>query len=504
MRSRRNSRRDSRITIAALALAGSCAALAGCRREDERLNVLLVTLDTTRADALSCYGAPPGSTPNLDELAAQGARFDCAISTAAVTPVSHASILTGLENMEHGVRVLSADSGFRLPERARTLATLLHSAGWATAAIHSAFPVSAHFGFQRGFDVFESLEGELSRKNERDGWDVATLQRRSDETTERVLSNLAARPEPWFLWIHYWDPHDDARVPPDEALPRELPRNADGRPLAGRELYAAEVHYMDAQFGRVIAELKRRGEWERTIVVVVADHGEGLGDHAWNFHRLLYQEQIRVPLIVRIPGVAAHTTHGELVRTTDIAPTVLDYTAQRERVPMSGRTLRPLLEGRSEAPRVAYADQINGFDRNAGMVRARPLDTFLYCAMTREWKLIYRPEHPDASELYHLSEDPRELSNVYTREHPMTHELGRVLAERNGWVLAPFPPSADTSRAGPNASSALATLGYAEGEIDETRAHGWAWTCPEHSDVVTPDRRACPRCQSAPLLVRPR
>lgn len=492
---------SARTVLALASLLALGVLAASCGHDAPRRNVLLVTLDTTRADALSCYGAPAGSTPNLDALAKEGARFELAISTAAVTPVSHASILTGLENMEHGVRVLSAGSGFRLGDDVPTLATVLKKAGWSTAAVHSAFPVSAYFGFKRGFDVFESFDGEMTKREKGDMWDVASLQRRSDETTERVLDALAKSKEPWFCWIHYWDPHDDVRVPPDAEIPASVPRLPDGRPMASRELYASEVRYVDEQLGRVIARLKERGEWDDTIVVVVADHGEGLGDHGWLHHRVLWQEQIRVPLLVRVPGVA-HREIPELVRTTDIYPTVLDYLGIAQPRRTSGRTLRALLEGNHDAPRTAYADQINGYDKNAGLVRNRPHDAFLYAIVEREWKLVWRPEFPEQSELYHLAVDPRETTNLFLdpRHAERVKALADELAARKGWVVEPFPVVAGGTSA--SAQAVLDQTGYVGGDTSDLHATDWSWTCALHRAWRSEERARCPTCGALPLLVR--
>src|SRR5258706_3993209 len=268
---------------------------AACSRED-RMNVVLVTLDTTRADFLGAYRRPGNPTPNFDAVAVEGTRFDLAISTAAVTPVSHASILTGLDNGKHGLRVLSAKSGFRLRPDVPTLATVLHEHGYRTGAVHSAFPVSSTFGFRNGFDVFESVEGELRGEGPHRTWDVAKFQRRSDDTTRIALDFVKAAKEPFFLWVHYWDPHDGVRVPPKELLPKNLWRKGvDGETEESRELYAAEVSYVDAQFGRLVSALRERAELEHTIFVIVADHGEGLGDHGCGHHRIIYHEEIRAP-----------------------------------------------------------------------------------------------------------------------------------------------------------------------------------------------------------------
>jgi arylsulfatase A-like enzyme len=487
---------------ALLALALGCAA---CSRET-RTNVVLVTLDTTRADYLGAYGKSGDPTPNLDALAAQGTRFDLAISSAALTPVSHASILTGLENREHGLRVLSAQSGFRLRSDVPTLATVLHGAGYRTAAVHSAFPVSSYFGFQNGFDAFESVEGQMGRLRgnaARRTWDLAKFQRRSDETTDLALDWLKSTKSPFFLWIHYWDPHDDVLVPPPERLPANLRRiGADGQPQPSLELYAAEVSYVDAQIGRLIAALKASGKFEHTLFVVVADHGEGLGDHGWDHHRILYQEQIRVPLIVRVPGAKQAAEVADLVRTIDIYPTVLDYLGVLAPKPVSGASLRPLIEGRPDPPRIAFADQINGYDWNASMVDSHPQFDFLYCAMDRDWKLIYRPSHPDASELYEIARDPREEKNLFRERADEALRLERKLARQDGWVTAPF--GKDASAPDPkDAQHALDVLGYTTGgSQDGAPSPQWSWTCPEHASVRQDARGKCPTCGTPLIPVR--
>lgn len=482
-------------------VAGLCIvaglALAACGKQPKRPNVLLVTLDTTRADFLSCYGGPQGTTPNLDALAERGVRCDDAYVSASVTPVSHATIMTGRDNPEHGLRVLSGLSGYSLPPDVPTLATTLKEAGWNTAAIHSAFPVSGYFGFQRGFDRFESFDGVL--KTSQAGtmsWDLQKLQRRSDETTGLVLDELARDERPFFLWIHYWDPHDPVKLPPAEHLPASLPRDARGLLLPTRELYAAEVSYVDRQFARVLANLEERGELEDTIIVVVADHGEGLGDHGWDFHRILYQEQVRTPLILAGPGVPRAVLE-QTVRSADIAPTIWDLVGVTSPEGGSGRSLRPMWEGKETAGRSAFMDQINGYDLNAKMVEARPQDAFLYAVVDTGWKLIWRPHMPDASELYDLRADPRETRNLYATERAQAVRLQKLLASRGGFVTAPFPPTgggdADAVRA------ALTGLGYAGGASAyiDTR---WGWFCPEHPEPREQEFLPCRRCGAPPLL----
>lgn len=460
---------------------GALLALAGCGRE-RRPNVVLVTLDTTRADFLSAYGRRSVQTPRFDALAEEGVRFERALSASAVTPVSHATILTGLYPYRHHLRVLAAGSGDRLPADVPTLATRFHDAGYTTLAVHSAFPVSDNWGFGRAFDVFESFDGSMQATANGAAWDVTELQRRSDDTTSLALARLAGVREPFFLWVHYWDPHDPWLYPPDELL-EGIPR-VDGHPKPGSETYAREVHYMDSQFGRLVDGLRADGRYDRTVVAVTADHGEGLEDglerHAWAAHRMLYQEQIWVPLLLRVPGGPVRRVVPELVSTVDIAPTLLDY-AGLPAGDLDGRSLRPLVEGRVLEPRVLYADQINGYDQNAKMVEKRPDAAFLYCAIDAEgWKLIYKPHDPAASELYHLTEDPDERDNRYAERADVVERLLEDLAKRNPWVLAPFPDEGED-----DVSGQLSALGYAAGAVSDVE---WSWTCPEHPDVREPER----------------
>ena len=462
-------------------------------------NVVLVTLDTTRADALGCYGAPGNPTQHLDALASAGARFDMAISSSALTPVSHSTILTGLDNHEHGVRVLAAGSGFRLGKDVPTLATILRANGYHTAAIHSAFPVSSWFGFANGFEVFDSFDTSLDA-GQGGKWNVLEFQRRSDETTDLVLDWLSEGERPFFLWVHYWDPHDAVKVPPASDLPPDLPRTPQGQPLASRELYSAEVRYVDSQFGRLVEALRARGEYERTLFVVVADHGEGLGDHGWAYHRLVYQEQIRVPLIVRIPEQGPRPAIEPVVRSRDIQPTVLDYLELRAPKPVSGRSLRTLLEGRAEEPRLAFADQINGYDLNASMVQSRPYDDFLYMVIDGPHKLIWRPNHPERSELFDLSADPRELDNRFAREPMLVERLLLHLAKEQPWVSAPFPKAVSEEHLA-GARNVLEGLGYVGNEAAAPPSQ-WAWFCPRHPLPRVPANGPCGTCGSLKVLVK--
>ena len=450
-------RRQHVLSSSVMAVLG-LALLCGCPDEqnagnaDGRPNVLLVTLDTTRTERLSCYGHSVKTSPTLDALAQDGVKFDLGVVQAAVTPVSHASIMTGLNPYQHGVRVLYAKSGYRLSGSVPTLATVLGEEGWSTGAFLSAYPVSERFGLDQGFDKFDnglSEEAEKTLKPTDDGdtwmWDVKTNQRRSDDTTDRVIDWVKSVRRPFFAWVHYWDPHDTKKLPPQEIVDRFTPPNADQMP-PGTSTYDGEVFYVDSQFGRLIQTLKDMGIYDNTVIAVVADHGQGLEDglarHNWLRHRLLYQEQIRVPLVVRLPGGPRGVTVSDLVRSIDIFPTILEAVEVTPQHRVEGRSLRGLMENQPEPPRLAYADQINEFDLNATMATARqrrdpalPRDDLLYCMMDRTWKLIYRPTDPDRSELYNLETDPQELRNLY---HETPDQAQRLLNELKRLEPSPF------------------------------------------------------------------
>jgi len=454
--------------VCALPALGGCGAGA-----PDRPNVVLVTIDTTRADRFGCYGYPADTTPNLDAMGADGAIFDLCISTAAVTPVSHASILTGLYQYQHGLRVMMAPSGFRMSEEVATLPELLQGQGWRTGAFLSSYPVSDVFGFDRGFETFDwpaPREGEDATLKNASGADVgwhSEHQRRSDRTTDLALEWLREpSEEPFFLWMHFWDPHGGSAHPPDDIL-REMVPNFDPeapgklKPEERLAYYAAQVHMVDRQFGRLAEHLKAEDRWDDTVVVVTADHGEGLGQHGWHAHRILYQEQIRLPLLMHGPGIPSGRRIDDLVRSIDITPTILDAVDVAPRGPLEGVSLLPLLRGEPSEPLVAYAEQLNALDLNAKMVERRPSADFLHVVMTKDWKLIHRPNPRWGDELYHIATDPHETRNLFGQGHEAEQQLMQDLLERNSLRSEPFEPTA--TGAAPDLE-ALRALGYVGGD----------------------------------------
>jgi arylsulfatase A-like enzyme len=457
------------VVAASLLLTTACNRDATDRIPDIR-NLILVTLDTVRADHLGCYGRAGNPTPTIDRLAREGVKFDMAISQAAVTPVSHASILSGRNPQGHGLRVIHAQTGYRLPDTVPTLASILQTSGWNTAAFLSSFTVSEHFGLQQGFDVFDTglsaAPSQLIAPNQKGFWiwDVGSNQRRADATTDKALAWLKGVQEPYFLWMHYWDPHDPLIVPPEDVMDR-FPPSGDGRDPKRIAIYDSEIHFVDLQLQRLFAALEASGQTDSTMIVLTADHGQGLGEHDWWTHRLLYQEQIHVPLIVKIPGGPAGVTVRTLVRSIDIFPTVLQTLGFAIPAGIDGEDLLELVGDETRTPRLAYADALNLYDLNSRMIRnRRPNDDLLYSVIEYPWKLIYRPLRPDESELYNLGSDPDEAINLYASETGHAKRLVEALHELGGFVSQPF----GDGKGDPEALERLRALGYVDTEAGDS------------------------------------
>lgn len=402
-------------------------------------NFLLITLDTCRADYLSCYpGAKhPGLTPNLDALAELGVLCVDAITPYPVTLPSHASILTGLWPFEHG---LLDNRLRRLGESLPTLATVLETRGYQTAAFVSAFPLDSRFGLDRGFqhydDEFSAAPGASS-----DRFSVHFNERAAGPTTDAVLEWLRERAiEPFFLWVHYFDPHEPYAPP---------------APFAARypqDPYAGEVAYMDHHLGRLIeAVWSSEEQRERTLVVVVGDHGEALGQHGETTHGLfLYDEVMRVPLLWaggRIPREARKVR--EQVSTIDLFPTLLALLELPGPENLPGQNLAPcLLSGKEPPARPVYLETHEA-NLMFGWAPLRGL-------RTAQWKYIDAPE----AELYYLPEDPGEEHNVVTSKPEMAgtiHASMRdLVAHRKENVLS----STQEVHLDPEALKQLESLGY--------------------------------------------
>ncbi|MEL6343014.1 MAG: sulfatase-like hydrolase/transferase [Myxococcota bacterium] len=289
-------------------------------------NVLLVTMDTLRADALPMYGNTVSQAPVLRQFASESTRFSRAFSVTPLTIPAHSSIFTGLYPPRHGVR----DNGdFFLSDDALTLAERMKAAGYQTMAAVGAEVTSHHWGFSQGFDDFFDDMG-ASREEESNRWRV---ERRGDLVINDAIGWFNERdgPAPWFAWVHLFDAHHPYEAP--EAYARQYPAQP----------YLAEVNYVDFQIGRLLADLEKNKQLDETLIVILSDHGEGLGSHGEALHGvLLYNATTRIPLFIRPPGgqVAEHIEHFP-VSHVDMVPTILDFVGLPTPEDIDGISLRP-------------------------------------------------------------------------------------------------------------------------------------------------------------------
>jgi arylsulfatase A-like enzyme/tetratricopeptide (TPR) repeat protein len=399
-------------------------------RAGAQINLLLVTIDTLRADHVGCYGDADAQTPVLDGLAARGVRFETAVAHAPITGPSHASILTGLTPLKHGVR---NNGGFVLPKDVPTLAEALTRAGYQTAAFVSGFPLDRRFGYGRGFGVYDDRfpHGSDPRR-------APYVERPADQTTDVALQWLDRRPSsasPWFMWIHYYDPHSPYE-PPAEYGKRFATHPYDG-----------EIAFVDAQLGVLLRRLETVGLANRTLVIVTSDHGESLGEHGEATHGIfLYDATLKVPWIMVGPGVPAGRVSQVVGRLIDVAPTLLDYAGQAIPIGIEGRSVRPAVEGRAMADEPAYAESL--------FANLHLHWSPLHAWRTARWKLIDAPR----PELFDLERDGVELHDLSDSEGARVADMRRPLRA----ALRTKTPDA-TSSVGADAAERLRALGYIGG-----------------------------------------
>ncbi len=399
-------------------------------------NVLLITLDTMRADGLSCYGGR-AATPNLDRLAALGVRYQFAHAHAVMTLVSHASILTGLYPFQHGIH---DNAGFRLPATVPTLASLLRPHGIATGAFIGSFALDSRFGLNAGFDVYDERYGKAQMNT-----GFLMPERRGDAVVAAATAWIGRQHGPWFAWAHLFDPHAPYDPPPPF---REQ--------YAGRPYYG-EVAYTDSTLGRLLDAARESGR--PTLVIVTGDHGEGLGDHGEMTHGLFaYESTLRMPLIVAqidrstppwagtigqpVPSAGPHVSQVP-VRHVDIVPTILD--ALRLALP-KGLPGRSLLE-----PAVPDAQASSYFEA-------------MSASFNRGWApitgvLAGREKYLDLPlpERYDLAQDPGEQTNLAGRDGARERALQARL-QAFGAVSQPGRQQEDAE-----AEARLRALGYVSG-----------------------------------------
>jgi len=391
-----------------------------------KYNVLFITMDTTRADRLGLYGFDQPTSPYLDHLAKKGIVFTRAIAQAAVTNTAHASLFTGLYPYHHGVRFLLDRRKAVLDTSMVTTAEVFKQAGARTAAFISAVPASSDFGFDQGFDVFDE-EFEKSGR---------IAQRNGKETADRAVAWLKRTNDKFFCWVHFFDPHDPKLMPPFEICDQFRPADLSDDNAKLRAIYKAEINYMDMQIERLFQVLEEKSELDKTLVVLVADHGEALGDHQFWGHGLIYQEQIRIPLIILRPGEKQGLRVDQMVRAIDIMPSLLRWCDIEPSLwpHMDGVDLSPLLaDPATPLVQTAYSEAANmQWYMHLGNKAFK--DDKYYSLMNDRYKLIYHQLKPENSELYDLREDPKEARNLYAELGSVRDSLLADLRARNPMV----------------------------------------------------------------------
>jgi len=449
--------------------------VSGCTVDTPRPNVLLVSIDTLRADHVGSHGYRRETTPHLDELAREGVRFTQAFTTASWTLPAHMSIMTSRYPHQHGVQSTKQ----RLDDAIPTLAQLFRDSGYQTGAIVSWFFVGKRYGFDRGFESFEEL---LPRRHSLAG------ARRGEQVVDAALAWLEARDSrrPFFLFVHLFDPHlnydppepyaklfgGDSPIPDAGRYERLRPyiqglqREPRRIPAAELEqvvaLYDGEVRYADDQLGRLLAALASREQADRTVVLVTSDHGEELDDHgSMEGHQwTLYDEVLHVPLILRTPDGPRGRTVDALVEILDIAPTLLALAGIDPPPDFRGRSLLPWLADREPGSkdRLVYS-QIERFNSRSA-VRG---DCYKLIHTRARGKSASGTPNPERFELYDLRSDPGERENLYAARPELVASLRAALAhwESDGFAGErpsdlPEPAFSEEERA------QLERLGYLE------------------------------------------
>lgn len=423
---------------AADAVAGEAADSAAKRP----FNVVLITLDTVRADALGAYGQPLENSPTLDRLAAEGVLFERASSSAPSTLPSHATIMTGQFPFSHGVR---SNAGYVLPDASVTLAEIFRERGYRTAAEIAAPVLDRKTGMDQGFDRFRDLGAagvERIRTEIRDEGGAARMQVLEERAAEDVTRSAKTfvthnRQRPFFLWLHYFDAHQ-SYIPRPE-FQAQLPNDP----------YHAEILYADHQIGLLIRHLEDVGLREQTLVVIVSDHGEGLGEHGESSHAYyLYDTTMRVPLLFwGPPQLPAGRRVAAVVRTADIAPTILDFVGIPVPPEMQGVSLLPLVSGeRDDLDLAAYGESAEIASLFNGSV--------LRSLRHGDWKYV----HQVPPELYDIASDPGETRNLAPSQPEKVALLRQRLESLVG--AAPSSPGGAAVPVGQEVAQQLQALGY--------------------------------------------
>jgi choline-sulfatase len=394
-------------------------------------DVYLITIDTLRADHVHCYGDDQIQTPALDSIAQDGIRFTQAFTPSPITNTAHTSILTGLLPSVHGV----TDFGIPLAKSIPTWAELLKQNGYETAAFIGAVILDSRTlapGLDRGFDYYDNFPSDSSESKH---W--GRVERRGEDVVHRAESWMDGHPtKPRFVWVHLYDPHDPYEPPPPFAQ------------IYKDRLYDGEIAYADSALGHLLKYLKRQNRYNPALVVVVGDHGEGLGEHGEQTHGIfLYDATTHVPLLIKLPMTAspgAPAVVGAQVLTTDILPTVLDLLDIAAPAGLANRSLRSDFVGAKGNDRVVFGE--TDYPLRFGWAPLRAV-------RSGGFKFIEAPR----PELYDVGKDPGELKNEY---EPWNPTVKRLRAELTSSAMRPPRVSASSGAASSKTLNELRALGY--------------------------------------------
>ncbi len=397
-------------------------ATASCSKRIEGPNVVLITLDTTRADRLGTMGYKQAQTPVLDALATRGAVFERAYSSAPITLPSHTTMLTGLEPNRHRVH---NNGAFVAPPSLETLPERLKERGYRTGAFVSAFVIDRAFGLDQGFDVYDSDTPQDYQPPI-----VMIPKRNGSDTTDNALTWVKGVGDaPYFLWVHYYDVH----------IPRYAPAPFNKIP----DRYDGALAYVDSQIGRLLADVEKTANGRETLIIVTADHGESLGAHGELTHGgLVYDSSLHVPMIVAGRGFPAGTRSRNFARTSDVTPTVLAAVGAPLPTDLDGRPLQNRLAKEDEAETAYFETMLPSSD--FGWARLAGI-------RTPRWKLTGEPL---PVELFDVMADPEEAADRATQA---PDEVARLTKAFEAIRAAPLT---ERSEMPAEVEEKLAALGY--------------------------------------------
>ncbi|MHC5093668.1 MAG: sulfatase-like hydrolase/transferase [Planctomycetota bacterium] len=398
-------------------------------------HVVIISMDTTRADYLSCYGYEHKTTPNIDAVAAEAVRFEHVIAPIPLTLPSHSTMMTGTIPPRHGIH---DNLNYSLGDSNVTLAEMLQAKGYTTGGIISSYVLEDTFGLNQGFDTYDDEFDETIT-------DAAGAQRRGGEVSEHAIRWLDEnRRDSFFLFLHYYDPHIEYTPPEPFAS------------MFKDNLYAGEIAYADHCIGQVITKLKSLGLYDSTLLIITGDHGEGLGDHVELAHSYyIYQESIHVPLIIKLPGQHKAKTVKDVAGLVDITPTVCSLLNLGLPEPIDGKDLSPYLwhETPESEDRYIYSESLIATKYNASPLLAVTGNRFKYIQTARP-------------ELYDLIEDPGETRNLVD----VQPQRARILQDMLG-VMLEESLAADTTDSklelDDESLKKLESLGYVGGALEE-------------------------------------